>query len=71
MHGFQGAHDEIWSMSRRYASYWNAFLFSFRLTCINTKLIGSARKAKIFDQGTFVGILSVTCRYFRRGGPTL
>ena len=22
-------YDEIWSMSRRYASYWNAFLFSF------------------------------------------
>ena len=25
-------YDEIWSMSRRYASYWNAFLFARRFT---------------------------------------
>ena len=32
MHGCRGAcvgYDEIWSMSGRYASYWNAFLLSF------------------------------------------
>ena len=31
MHGFFGyiGYNEIWSMSGRYASYWNAFLFLF------------------------------------------
>ena len=27
--GVPGRYYEIWSMSERYASYWNAFLFSY------------------------------------------
>ena len=43
MHGFS---DEIWSMSGRYASYWNAFLFilksilwSHKRTLINSRTV--------------------------------
>ena len=43
MHGGKGAcvgYDEIWSMSGRYASYWNAFLFEFKLWLQNLNKTG-------------------------------
>ena len=35
---------EIWATSGRYASYWNAFLFSMR-----TELLGSSQSCRSFD----------------------
>ena len=43
-----GRHYEIWSMSRQYASYWNAFLFRVIL-CLLCKKYSSN------DQLTFIG----------------
>ena len=57
MRGCRGAcvgYDDIWSMSRRYASYWNAFLLIL--------IESSKSKNQVVHEQKFEGPLSRTCQ---------